>query len=88
MEGRAWKSREVCPAENILCLTGTLNVIVSVWSANICENVSSVVLVFQKDHSLFITSLTALVQVTTMSLLMLKIKASCLTCRCLYSDMQ
>lgn len=73
-------SREVCPPENIFCLVRALNWIVSLWSANICENV---LLLF-----LFIPSLTALAQVTKMSLLVPKMKASCLTCRCLYSAMQ
>lgn len=47
----------------------------------------SVMLVFIKDHSLFMLSLTALVQVTAMSLLVPKIKA-CLTCGCLYNAIQ
>lgn len=51
-------SREVCLPENVLCLTRTLDVVVSLWSTTICENVCFVVLVFQKDHSLPVHTIT------------------------------
>lgn len=48
----------------------------------------SVIVVFKKDHNLFMLSLTVVVQGTTVSLSVPKIKACCLTCGCLNNATQ